>query len=407
MQNASESTGPCFNRKMGARRNLYGFALTSLFNDVASEMAYWILPAFVVSIGGGPAQLGVIEGIAEAMASFAKLASGYITDAVSRRKPIVLGGYVVANAVKPLLAISSAWWHVLAIRFADRTSKGIRGTARDVMLAESAKDEQLGSAYGFVQAADSAGAILGPLLAWILLRQAHWSVRNVFWAAAVPGVLCVLSIAFIVREPKRALPAKIGVNATRIGLPRAFWMIFAIVLLFSLGASSDMFLVLRAKERGIPVALAPLLGLVFNTVYTAGAWPAGWLSDRIPRHVVAAAGYAVYAGVYAVFALCESRTALWLAMATYGLYYALTEAVLKALVVSSVPREVRGRAVGIYSFGVSVCVLISSAATGFLWNRFGGAVPLAASAVLAAVAAGAMLVIEPTRTQRPTKTPRA
>jgi MFS family permease len=162
-----------------------------------------------------------------------------------------------------------------------------------------------------------------------------------------------------------------------------------------------MFLVLRAKERGIPVALAPLLGLVFNSVYTVGAWPAGWLSDRVPRHAVAAAGYAVYAGVYAVFAFATSHVAVWLAMATYGLYYALTEAVLKALVVSSVPREVRGRAVGIYSFGVSVCVLISSAATGFLWNRFGGTVPLAASAVLAAVAAVMLLTVGGTTRKQP------
>ncbi len=380
--------------ELNPNRNIRGFALTSLFNDIASEMAYWILPAFLVTIGGGPAQLGVIEGIAEAMASFTKLGSGYITDSISRRKPLVAGGYIVANLVKPLLAISTAWWHVLLVRFADRTSKGLRGTARDIMLAESVDPGKLGSAYGFVQAADSAGAILGPLLAWLLLRQANWSVRSVFLAAAVPGALCVWAITFLVREPRHEEKRAAKADSKGLPLPRSFWIVLTIVALFSLGASSDMFLVLRAKEVGIAVAFAPLLGLVFNTVYTAASWPAGRLSDRFPRHAIAALGYIVYAMVYATFAFAplrlsprDAKLAIWLAMAFYGLFYALTEPVLKALVVSSVPKPVRGRAVGIYSFAVSICILVSSAATGFLWKRYGGQVPLGASAALAFVAA--------------------
>src|SRR5438270_456201 len=208
-------------------------------------MAYWILPAFLLSIGAGPATLGLIEGSAESVASFAKLFSGYLTDRLRRRKALVVAGYAVANAAKPLLALTNAWWQVLLIRFADRLAKGVRGTPRDVMVAESVDKNRIGSAFGLLQAMDSAGAIAGPLL-----------------------------------------------------------------------------------------------GLVFNIVYTASAWPAGKLADRLPKRPIASAGYLVFAAVYFVFALAPSRSATWIAMASYGLFYALTNPVLRALVVDTVAPEV-------------------------------------------------------------------
>src|SRR5882762_5303351 len=179
-------------------RNVYAFGLTSLLNDTAREMAYWVLPAFLATIGAGPAQLGVIEGVAESDASIAKLFSGYLADRVSRRKPLVVAGYVVANAVKPLLALVSSWWQVLGIRFADRFAKGIRGTARDVMVAESVDSSHIGSAYGLIQTMDSAGAIVGPLAALALIG--HFGMRGVFWAAAVPGGLAILVAWLGIRE---------------------------------------------------------------------------------------------------------------------------------------------------------------------------------------------------------------
>src|SRR5579864_1047220 len=182
-----------------AARNLYSFGITSFFNDTASEMAYWVLPAFLVSLGAGPAQLGLIEGIAESVASFAKLFSGYFTDRINRRKPLVVGGYLVANGVKPLLALTTAWWHILLIRFADRFAKGVRGAPRDVMVAESVGKQRLGAAYGLIQSMDSAGASAGPLTALVLLSR--FGIRSVFWAAAVPGGLCVLMALFGIRGP--------------------------------------------------------------------------------------------------------------------------------------------------------------------------------------------------------------
>ena len=385
-----------------AARNIYAFGITSFLNDTATEMAYWVLPAFLVSLGAGPAQLGLIEGVAESVASFAKLFSGYITDRIDRRKPLVVAGYAVANAVKPLLALVSAWWQIFLIRFSDRLAKGVRGAPRDVMVAESVPKERLGSAYGLIQSMDSAGAIAGPLVALLLL--AHYGIRSVFWAAAIPGALCVMVALFGIRETKRRVAGNSDAklvsrsvttpNVSMVALPRAFYMVLIAVTLFSLGNSSDMFLVMRAQNVGIRVALAPLLGLVFNVTYTLGSWPAGWFSDRFPRRWIAAAGYLIFAAVYFVFGRAPSTSAIWITMAVYGLYYALTQPVLKALVVETVGQEVRGRALGVYFFATSVATLAASLITGQLWKLYGAAVPFYVSAGLAALSAF-LLVIRP------------
>ncbi len=381
-----------------AARNVYVFGATSLLNDAASEMAYWVLPAFLVSLGAGPAQLGLIEGLAESVASFTQLFSGYLTDRIDRRKPLVVAGYFVANAVKPLLAVVGAWWQILLIRFTDRLAKGVRGAPRDVMVAESVPKERLGSAYGLIQSMDSAGAILGPLGALVLL--AHYGIRGVFWAAAVPGALCVMVALFGIRETQKPHPSTSSGQAfsqqtremehpatSSAALPSSFYVVLIAVSLFSLGNSSDMFLVMRAQNVGIPVALAPLLGLVFNLTYTLGSWPAGWCSDHFSRRGIAAAGYLIFAAVYFVFGRAPSTLAIWITMAVYGLYYALTQPVLKALVVETVGQEVRGRALGVYAFVTSVAALAASLITGELWKHYGAGVPFYFSAAMAATSA--------------------
>lgn len=386
-------------------RNLYAFGITAFLNDTATEIAYWVLPAFLISIGAGPAQLGLIEGIAESVASAAKLFSGYLTDRLKHRKPIVVGGYFLANAVKPLLAIATSWWHVLLIRFSDRLSKGIRGTPRDIMVADLVPRNRLGSAYGLIQAMDSAGAILGPLIA--LLMLAHFGIRSVFLAAAVPGALCVLVAWLGIKETKPSpdavqdasknlsgperRAASGSAKATPISLPANFYLVLIAVTLFSLGNSSDMFLVLRAQNLGIPVSLAPLLGLVFNITYTLASWPAGKLSDRISRRFVAAGGYLIFAAVYFVFGRAPSKLAIWIAMASYGCYYALTDPVLKALVVEEVGKEIRGRALGIYFFVTSIATLAASLISGEIWKRYGAARPFYLSSGMALLAAMLLL----------------
>ena len=379
--------------EISGARNVYTFGITSFFNDTATEMAYWVLPAFLISLGAGPAQLGLIEGIAESVASFAKLFSGYLTDRLDRRKPLVVAGYAVANGVKPLLAVTTSWWQVLLIRFSDRLAKGVRDAPRDVMVAESVAKDRLGSAYGLIQSLDSAGAIAGPLAALALMR---YGIRSVFWAAAVPGLLAVLVALFGIRETTNSRSSRKAGKAgrptsdklsTRQALPRVFYMFLVAVALFSIGNSSDMFLVMRAQHVGIGVRMAPLLGLVFNITYTLGSWPAGWLSDRVSRRWIAATGYLIFAAVYFVFGLAPSTLAIWLAMAVYGSYYAFTQPVLKALVVESVPQEIRGSALGIYFFVTSVATLAASLITGGLWKLFGAGVPFFLSAGLATVSA--------------------
>lgn len=382
--------------KQPSSRNIYAFGFTSLFNDTASEMAYWVLPAFLSSIGAGPTQLGIVEGIAESVASFVQLFSGYLADRIPRRKPLVVGGYFVANLVKPLLALVTSWWQVLAIRFADRFCKGIRGAPRDVMVAESAAN--LGSAYGLIQAMDSAGAVLGPLLALWLLPI--YGLRGVFWAAGVPGFLCFAIALFGIREVRKGRAKSKATDGAKqpehpaqtFRLPAAFFYVLCVVTLFSLGNSSDMFLVLRAQSIGIPATHAPLLGLVFNITFTLFSWPAGDLSDRFSRRGIAAAGYLVFAGVYFAFAAAPSRLAIWVAMASYGLFYALTNPVLKALVVETVAPDVRGRALGVYASVTSVATLLASLAAGELWKVYGARVPFYLSSGIAAVSAAMLLV---------------
>lgn len=393
-------------------RNVHIFGATSFLNDTASEMAYWILPAFLTTIGAGPATLGIIEGIAESVASFAKLFSGIWTDRIRRRKPLVVGGYVVANAVKPLLAVVAAPWQVLGIRLADRLAKGVRGAPRDVMLSESVPLERVGAAFGLLQAMDSAGAILGPLLAIGIMASA-WGVsmgpRAVFLAAGIPGLICILVVAFGLRETAHKPATKKGpLFGETAQLPAAFLYVLAAITLFSIGNSSDMFLVLRAQSIGIPTSHAPLLGLVFNITYTFASWPAGRVSDRAAsaagfslwRYGTAAAGLFIFALVYATFAQAPSRLVLYVAMAFYGFYYALTQPVLKAIVVDTVPRETRGRAFGIYYFVTSVAALLASVITGEVWKSFGAQVPFLISAALALIAA-IMLVSTPRLFKKP------
>jgi MFS family permease len=408
-------------------RNVFVFGLTSFLNDTASEMSYWILPAFLTSLGAGPAQLGLIEGIAESVAASTKLFSGYLTDRLRRRKPLIIAGYAIANLSKPLLGVTVDWWQVLFVRFADRTAKGLRGAPRDVMLAESVDRKRLGSAFGLMQAMDTAGAIAGPSLALLLLYGAGVSVRNVFWFAAIPGLLSVLVVSVFARETGRRRDGRAPVSAigpppspphaedgsgliasvsvpapTAAALfPRRFYFLMLTVGTFSLGASSDMFLILRAQQVGVAVEYAPLLGLVFNVVYSLTSWPAGRLSDKMPKAVVAAAGYLVYAVTYFAFAQAGSTRTIWVMMGFYGLFYSLTNPVLRALVAETIAPEARGRALGIYHFLTSVTLLLSSLVTGYLWERFGAALPLHLSAILALVAAAMMLLL-----RRPGASPR-
>jgi MFS family permease len=376
------------------RRNVVALGLTSFFNDSATELAYWILPAFIAGpLHAGPAALGWIEGLAEGTASISRLLSGWWTDRVGRRKPFVLFGYLLANVVKPLLAFVVSPLQVLAIRVGDRFAKGIRGAPRDAMLAESTGAATRGAAFGFRQAMDSAGAIVGPLAAFLLLSR-HFDIRTIFLLAAIPGTIAVLLVLLAVRETGHAgvtpvSQAPPNQPAARQPSPlqvRGYLHLLIAVSVFAIGNSSDLFLVLRAQQF-MSTSWAPMLGLVFNASYTALAWPAGRLSDYVPRKWLLASGYFVFAGVYAGFAMLGAAWQAWLLFVLYGLYYGLSEGVLKAMIADLVPRETRGHAYGIQATLYGILVLLASLITGYLWKQFGAAIPFSVSAACALVAA--------------------
>jgi len=372
-------------------RNVWVLAWVAFFNDTATEMSYWLLPQFLVGVlGAGPLAFGLIEGAAETVSSFGRLVSGYVSDRWRRRKPLVAVGYTVANLVKPLLAMAGSWRQVFWIRFADRAAKGFRGAPRDALIADSVSAAHRGAAFGLRQAMDSAGAIVGPLGALLLLPLLAGNVRSVFWMATLPGLVSILLAWLAVREvrPARAATAQVasGMEEGSQGTPRRLVVVLAAVALFSLGNSSDLFLLLRAQNLGVAASLAPALGLLFNLVYTVLSWPAGKLSDRIPRRLVVVLGYMIYAGVYLGFALLRSPGPVWFLFAVYGIYYALTEGVLRAWIADLVPSASRASVFGILNWVVGVAALPASLLAGWLWQHYSPAAPFFISAMLSLLA---------------------
>jgi MFS family permease len=379
-------------------RNVRALGWVAFFNDTATEMSYWLLPQFLVSVlGAGPMVFGLMEGAAETVASVGRLFSGVLSDRWRRRKPLAAAGYTIANLAKPLLALAQSWGQVFWIRFADRAAKGFRAAPRDALIAESVPPEKRGAAFGFRQAMDSAGAIAGPLSAVLLLPFFLGDVRKVFWAASLPGLASILLAWFVVREirppaPSPGAPRPGLFNALRTGAPRLILILVAVAM-FSLGNSSDLFLILRAQNLGVRPELAPLLGLVFNAIYTAMSWPAGRLSDLVPRRALVVTGYLVYAGVYFGFASSHSALAVWILMPLYGLYYALTEGVMKAWISDLIPSPSRASVFGVFNWVVGVTAFPASLLAGWLWQHYSPATPFYFSAALSFLAAILLAIV--------------
>jgi MFS family permease len=336
-----------------------------------------------------------MEGAAETLASLGRVVSGFAADHLRRRKPLAAGGYTLGNVVKPLLAVAQSWRQVFWIRVVDRTAKGFRAAPRDALLADSVPAAQRGAAFGFRQAMDSAGAVLGPLAAFLLLPVFGGNVRSVFWIAAIPGLISILLAWLAVQEIRPTGPPAAAVvpriRAVFRAGNRRLLVILVAVAVFSLGNSSDLFLILRAQNLGMATRWVPVLGLLFNLTYTSLSWPAGWLSDRIPRRWPIVAGYLVYAAVYWGFAHGGLLHMIWFLFILYGLYYALTEGVLKAWIADLVPSQLRGSVFGIFSWVVGVAAFPASLLAGWLWQRYSPAVPFYFAAGLSLLAAFLML----------------
>jgi MFS family permease len=390
------SRAPRFLRGLGG--NVITLGAVSLLTDIASEMIYPLLPLFLTSVlAAGPATLGAIEGLAESTASLVKLGAGLRSDRTRRRKPVIVFGYALAALVRPLVALATSAGLVAAIRFTDRVGKGLRGAPRDALIADSVDPALRGRAFGLQRSMDHAGALIGPLVAAALLASGRFELRTVFALAAVPGLLGVALLVWRVREPARAAGAGEPAVGRRLGaLPRGPLRRYLVVLLlFTLGNSSDAFLLLRAAELGLAPAHLPLLWAFFHLVKAAGALPLGALSDRMDRRRLIIAGWAVYALVYLGFARASAAWHVWALFAAYGLYYALTEGVEKALLVDLAPAHSRGGAFGWHAFVLGAGALPASLIFGALWQAWGPLAAFGAGATLAAAAAMLLWVLVP------------
>ena len=427
-----------------ARRNIWGLewnvfwvGVVSFFMDVSSEMVYSLIPIFLSSaLGVSASIIGLIEGIAEATASLMKMAAGWISDKLGRRKPLMLFGYGLSGLSRPLLALAGGWGMVLGSRFVDRFGKGVRTAPRDAMIADSCDRSKLGRSFGYHRAMDQFGAVLGPAIAFAVLAARPGHYRTVFWISVIPAVLCVAVIWLFVRERKRAVgacapaeaggagaaagaagaantaPAGAGRGAAKsapgAGLTR--WQrlrrlrgpllsYLIVTAIFYLGNSSDAFLILRARSLGITTVLIPILYLVFNLVYSVLSVPAGLLADRVGRRKVALMGFALFAATYAWMAVAASAAAAWGVFALYGVYMGVSDGNGRALLGEFSTEERRGTAYGAYHMVVGLAALPASIIAGVLFDRVSPSAPFWVGAG-AAVLAGVLMLATVPETKR-------
>jgi MFS family permease len=397
-------------RSTAIPRPVWFLGWTSLFTDAATEMIYPLLPIYLSRVlGAGAASLGIIEGIAEGINSILKVASGWWSDRSGRRRPIVILGYSLSSAARPLIAVAGSWVHVLLIRALDRTGKGIRGAPRDAMLAQFADASSRGRVFGFHRAMDHAGAIVGPLIATAFLFFLPGEYRLLFALTAIPGAIAV-GMLFLVREPDTSTRSGARPDGRATGsagpedarslnpsrLPARLWLVLGVILVFSLGNSADAFLLLRLTDALGAATYVPLLwGLLHVVKASLSTWGGG-LSDRIGRKRVIVIGWAVYALVYVGFATASSAIGFISWFLLYGVYFALAEGAEKALVADLTPAGRQGTAFGYYNAALGLGTLAASVVFGFVYERVSPSAAFTMGASLAVIAT-VLLAMTPTR----------
>ncbi len=381
-------------------RNVWIVTATSFLTDISSEMIVNLIPLFLSNVlGVRTSVIGLIDGIAEATASLTKLYSGWLSDKIGKRKWLTVTGYAISAIAKPFLYFANTWGWVLGVRFADRMGKGIRTAPRDALIAASIEDDQRGLAFGLHRAGDTAGAMIGLVIVagivWATQAGAANLTRDTFQTAVlvsiVPAVLAVLVLALGAREV--AIEKKSAVPVLSLsGTDRRFQIFLLVVVVFTLGNSSDAFIILRGQERGLSVLQVMGMLITFNLVYTLLATPLGALSDKIGRRKLIIGGWLAYGLVYLGFARAEAGWQIWVLYAFYGIYYAATEGTAKALVADLVPMEQRGTAYGLFNAAIGLTALPASLLAGLLWQGagswmgFGAAAPFYFGAALALLA---------------------
>ncbi len=392
-------------------RNVWAVSLTSFLTDVSSEMVLNVIPLFLSNVLGVKTNvIGLIEGVAEATASLLKVFSGWISDRIGDRKWLAVAGYAISTFSKPFFYFANAWTTILAVRFADRVGKGVRTAPRDALVADSINESQRGLAFGFHRAADTAGAIFGLVIAFILIwfsqsrsvQLGRDTFQILVLVSLVPAILAVLSLAFGAQNVSTSSTQNLP-KITFRGLGKTFLVFMLIVGIFDLGNSSDAFLVLRAQERGLNVLSIMGMLITFNVIYTVLSAPAGSLSDRIGRKKIIIGGWLVYSAIYFGFALAGTGWHIWLLYALYGGYYGLAYGTTKAMVADLVPAHLRGTAYGTYNAVLGFLDFPASVIAGVLWQGvgrwqgFGPSAPFLFGASFSLLAAILLVVWQPDR----------
>jgi len=380
---------------LGLSRNVRNLGWVSLFNDISSEMIYPLLPLFLTQVlGASVIFVGLIEGIAESVSSFLKLFSGWFSDRFQKRKGIIFFGYSLASFTRPIMGLTTSAYHVLFLRFFDRVGKGVRTSPRDALLSQSALENERGKAFGFQRAMDHAGAMTGPLIASLLMATLTQDLRVIFILAAIPAVLCLWVLYRGVSEARRDLPSTSPPLSLDLkSWDRKFKSFLLIITLFTLGNSSDAFLLLRAKDLGIGVASIPILWFVFHLSKTAFSVPGGTLSDRIGRKRVMIIAWTIYGLVYLGFAFASNAFHIWLLFFVYGIFYGFSEGTERAWVADLVEESKRGTAYGAYHFFIGIAALPASLLMGFLWKAIGVQWAFSFGAVMALIAAFLAIIL--------------
>lgn len=357
-------------------RTVWALGLVSLFMDLSSEIIHALLPLFLTTtLGVSIAMVGLIDGIAEATASISKVFSGYISDRIGRRKPLILLGYGLGALSKPLFALAGSAPLVLGARFADRIAKGLRGAPRDALVADVTPIAIRGRAFGLRQSLDTVGAFAGPLLAIGLMAAFANNMRLVFWVAVIPAILAVLCVIFGVEEridhaaPKPERPPIAFADLKR--LERPFWGVVALGVIFTLARFSEAFLILKASSEGLSLTYAPTVLVAMNVVYAIGAYPAGIASDRVSARILLGWGLVCLILADLVLALVSGLAGAFAGIALWGLHMALTQGLMANLVADQAPAELRGSAFGLFNLATGIALLTASVVAGLLWHRLG------------------------------------
>jgi MFS family permease len=399
----NESLPGLWGRYRKLPRNVFAISLVSLLNDASSEIIYPLLPIFISSsLGASARAIGLIEGTAESVSSLLKLLAGYLSDRWRQRKLLVVTGYALAALARPLLAFATSWQHVLAIRLTDRIGKGVRTAPRDAMIADAVNVEQRGIAFGFHRAMDHGGAVIGPLLGFVLVyflisnRDAPTRVEFtwVFLLAAVPAFAAVLVAMFFMRESQIVATQTVELRAISLrGFDSNFKRFLFILALFTLSNSTDGFLILRARSLGVSIRDSLLLWSAHHAMKVLSALWGGDLSDRLGRKRLIVSGWILYAAVYAGFAFAAHQASIWVLFLVYGIYFGLAEGAEKALVADLVRPEQRGTAYGLYNLAFGITVFPASLLMGIIWDWKGPTTAFLVSAILGATAAMLLLLL--------------